>query len=159
MISVGRSLVFWIGLVGSSGPAFSQTFTPGTYESQDSDGLTSNIAVSNLSSGEQQLSEDTNALLHLGSCQVDIKDLRVVPNGYNQSDFLSGQFVSCAFTNCPGIPACTQSNVTLSPGRYSKQGLDKICAVWQNGVSRCFTMIGVIRNIPVNGATVHTDTR
>src|SRR5262249_736206 len=88
------------------------------------------------------------------SCQWNWKDRRIVPDHYNQSDLLNGEFVSCAFTNCPDTH-CTQADVTLVPGKYFKQSSNQICSVWQHGKSACFTMIGAEMNLTVKGATLH----
>lgn len=157
MKSSAAVLVLCIALLVVGAPAYSQTFTLGTYQSKDSDGLTSSMTVSNLSAGMQQLSEDSNSLLHLGgpSCQANIKDFRIVPKEYNQSDLLNGQLVSCVFSNCSGIPPCTPSDVTVSPGKYYKQGSDQICAAWQDGQSKCYTMIDTSVNMTIDGVTLH----
>ncbi|HEX2215423.1 MAG TPA: hypothetical protein VHG27_01815 [Xanthobacteraceae bacterium] len=101
--------------------AWAGPFDTGLYTSKGADNLISSLRVSNQSAGRQRLLETNNTLIDLGSCkfQVNIVSERAVPANYNQSDYLPGKFVSCAFLNdtC-GFGTCTSDNIALLPGKY-----------------------------------------
>jgi hypothetical protein len=123
-------------VIAAANGASAQTFQPGHYRYTGADGQKSSLVVSNDGAG-QAIAENWNLdLTKTFGCRLvlNYRSNVAVPANYDQRAFLRRELKGCAWTaNECGFAACDSSTVTLNDGRYSRDRVTHLCAVYKTG--------------------------
>jgi hypothetical protein len=150
-------------LLGTSlSSAEAADLSDGLYDREGNDGLHSTVEISSQSAGTKKSLYTLNAIVYFKFCKLIMHAAAqtTIPSGYNQTDFLDSEVISCVPSNntCPFSPSCS-----ALPLKFVQPSATRLCLYSQRSTAGdCFERIRperIGRSVTIGGFVIKPGNR